>query len=139
MKPLADILLDGLGSGSNVPAEPVLLGWAADGFPIVYKYGPDNNGGLVQLSSSYQLKIGERPGDGITEPCGPYNGRYTNDYEYVETAGDLDECNGISQSITVTTSQGAETFDYFYVITTEFPVIPRCFSGTPNSTFRLGP
>ena len=132
----ADILLTGLGSGGTIPTEPVQIGWAADGFPILYKYGPDGSGtSVVELTSGYQLKTGERPGDGITAPCGEYNGKYTNDYEYVSGAGDLDECNGISRSVMLK----GQTFDYFYVITEEFPIIPRCFTGTPNSTFRLGP
>ena len=106
----------------------------ADGFPIVYKYGPDANGTFKKLTSSYVLKTGERPGDGIEEPCGEYNGKYTNDYEYSQGTGDLDECNGIAQSITI----GNETFNYFYVVTDEFPVISRCISGTPGQDFRKG-
>ncbi|NQZ75338.1 MAG: YHYH protein, partial [Ekhidna sp.] len=50
--------------------------------------------------------------------------------------GDLDECNGIERSITLTTASGqTETFNYFYVITEEFPVIGRCLSGTPDQDF----
>ncbi len=131
----ADTLLSGLGSGSTVPTAPVPVGWAADGFPIVYLYGPDGDGGLKKLLPSYQLKEGNRPGDGITAPCGPYNGKYTNDYEYVDGLGDLDACNGIARSITLHTAQGTETFSYFYVITEGFPQISRCFSGTPDNTF----
>ena len=38
----------------------------ADGFPVIYLYGPDANGNLVKLTPSYQLKSGgNRPGDGI--------------------------------------------------------------------------
>lgn len=131
MAPLADLLLSGLGTGGTVPTEPVQIGWAADGFPIMYKYGYDSNNNLVEMQSSYQIKSGDRPGDGITEPCGEYNGKYTNDYEYVSGAGHLDECNGISQSITI----GAETFSYYYVITSEFPIVPRYFRGTPDASF----
>ena len=129
----ADELLAGLGTGSTVPSEPVQIGWAADGFPILYKYGPDGSGAIKKLASSYQLKSGERPGDGDSEPCGTYNGKYTNDYEYNAAAGDLDECNGVSRSITI----GGETFVYFYVITDEFPIISRCIVGTPNDSFGL--
>ncbi|MBV6645419.1 MAG: YHYH protein [Cyclobacteriaceae bacterium] len=131
----ADQLLAGLGAGTAAPSEAVQIGWAADGYPILYKYGPNANGVFEKLSSSYQLKEGERPGDGDSEPCGEYNGKYTNDYTYVADAGDLDECNGIAQTITL----GGETFDYFYVITEEFPVISRCIKGTPSNDFRLGP
>ena len=117
-----------------LPMEPLQIGWGADGFPIVYKYGPNASGTLALLTSSYVIKSGERPGDGLSEPCGDYNGKYTNDYEYSADAGDLDECNGIAQSITL----GSGTFDYFYVITEEFPVISRCISGTPGNDFKKG-
>lgn len=132
---LADELLSGLGQGTSVPTEPMQIAWAADGFPVFYKYAPDGTGGIAELQSSYALKSGDRPGDGIEEPCGSYNGKYTNDYEYVPGGGDLDECNGISRSVTI----NGETFSYFYVITDAFPVIPRCISGTPSDDFRLGP
>lgn len=141
--PFADQILDGLGAGTAQPtsADEAFVGWSGDGFPILYKYGPDVAGNMVELNPSYQLKSGERPGDGNSAPCGAYNGKYTNDYEFVSGAGDLDACNGISSSITLTTeaSGGTETFDYFYVITEDFPVISRCFSGTPDDSFKLGP
>lgn len=134
MAPLAELYSQGISVGS-APQSTVQVGWAADGYPIVYRYGPTANGQSVELlESSYQIKSGERPGDGVDAPCGEYNGKYTNDYEWVSGAGDLDECNGISRSITI----GNDTFDYFYVITEDFPVISRCFSGTPNSSFLLG-
>lgn len=130
----ADQLLSGLGDGTTTPSTFVQIGWAADGFPVLYKYGPDGSGNIVKLTSSYQLKSGERPGDGITEPCGEYSGKYTNDYEYISGAGDLDACNGITRNITI----GAKTFTYFYVVTDDFPIIPRCFVGTPHTSFKIG-
>ena len=125
----------GLSTTTTPPANPVQIGWAADGFPILYRFAPDANGNLILPQPSYQLKSGDRPGDGVGSPCGPYNGKYTNDYEYVAGLGDLDECNGIAQSITLNTANGIETFDYFYVITDDFPQVPRCFKGTPDLTF----
>ena len=50
-----------------------LVGYAADGFGIYYS--PDE-------TSSYHIKSGDRPGDGVTAPSGEYNGLYTADYEY---------------------------------------------------------
>ena len=130
----AEQLSAGISTGS-VPADPVQIGWAADGFPILYLYGPSADGStVVKLTSSYQLKSGDRPGDGTTEPCGAYNGKYTNDYEYVSGLGDLDACNGIDRNITLSTG----TYTYFYVITEEFPVISRCLSGTPDNSFKIG-
>ncbi|MTI38549.1 YHYH protein [Fulvivirga lutimaris] len=131
----AEELSSGISTGT-APTDPVQIGWAADGFPILYYYGPDAAGtGIAKLTSSYQLKSGERPGDGESEPCGEYNGKYTNDYEYVNGAGDLDECNGIERNVTLSTG----TYSYFYVITAEFPVISRCLVGTPNDAFKIGP
>ena len=135
MSPLAEMLSSGISTG-NEPSTPVQIGWAADGFPIVYRYGPNAAGdGVELLESGYQLKSGERPGDGVDAPCGEYNGKYTGDYEYVALSGSLDECNGLSRSITL----GDETFSYFYVITEEFPVIPRCLRGTPDTSFSKRP
>lgn len=131
----AENIQPGISTTTNPPAQPLHIGWAADGYPILYRFGPDANGDLSLLQPGYQLKSGDRPGDGVTAPCGPYNGKYTNDYEYVAGVGDLDECNGISQSITVNTACGPSTFDYFYVITDNFPQIGRCHIGTPDASF----
>jgi hypothetical protein len=122
-------------STTLVPSEPVQIGWASDGFPILYMYGPSSTGELKKLTPSFQVKSGDRPGDGISAPCGVYNGKYTNDYEFVEGSGDLDACNGIERNITLTTAQGSETFSYFYVITDTFPQISRCLVGTPDLSF----
>ncbi|MEM9990167.1 MAG: sulfatase-like hydrolase/transferase [Bacteroidota bacterium] len=130
----AETLLPGLSDNSTIPTsiQQVHIAWAADGFPVLYRYGPNSSGNLVLLQPSFQIKAGERPGDGITEPCGPYNGKYTNDWEYVAGLGDLDECNGVQRTITI----NGETFPYFYVVTDNFPQIGRCFKGTPDVSFR---
>ncbi len=133
MMDYAEDLNPDINSG-NVPDQFLQIGWGSDGFPILYKFGPDAAGNIKKMTSSYVLKSGDRPGDGESAPCGEYNGKYTNDYEYSEGAGDLDECNGIAQPITI----GEETFDYYYVITDEFPVISRCISGTPGDDFKKG-
>ena len=113
------------------------IGWAADGFPIYYKYAysdPNDAGSsIVEMNSSYQLKTGERPGDGISAPCGTYTGKYEQDYGYVSGLGNLDECNGRT-GITPEFPSGT----YYYVITSDFPIIPRCFWGTPHNSFRVG-
>ncbi len=119
-------------------SEPYQIGWASDGFPILYKFGPDSNGQFRELLPSYQLKTGERPGDGIVAPCGPYTGKYTVDYEYIEGLGDLDECNGIESSIILETALGTETFNYYYVVTSTFPQIGRCLKGVPSEDFENG-
>jgi len=114
------------------------VGWASDGHPIVYKFGPDANGTIKELQPSFQLRSGERPGDGIEAPCGPYTGKYTRDYEYIPGLGDLDECNGILANITLETALGTETFDYYYVVTSTFPQISRCLVGTVSQDFENG-
>ena len=123
----------------NPPAnEMVLMGWAADGFPVYYSYGyssaNDNTSEVKSLKSSYTLKSGNRPGDGVSAPCGEYNGKYVQDYEYVEGLGDLDEANGRT-GVTPEFPNGT----YYYVVTDEFPGIPRYFVGTPSKDFKLGP
>ena len=116
--------------------EMIQLGWAFDGFPVYAAYGykdpNDPSSGLVELSSSYRLKAGTRPGnpDG---PGGEYDGTFTADYEYVEGLGDLDESNGRT-GVTPEFPQGT----YYYVITDEFPSIPRTWVGTPDESMRRG-
>jgi len=122
----------------NSISEPYQVGWASDGHPMLYKFGPNADGNFVELLPSYQLKSGERPGDGISAPCGPYTGKYTVDYEFVEGLGDLDECNGIASQITLETALGTETFEYFYVVTSDFPQIGRCLKGNVSPDFENG-
>ncbi len=122
----------------NIPTDQMsLIGYAADGFPIYYKYAyttaTDNSSNVIEMSSSYQLKSGNRTGDGITAPCDIYNGIYSNDYEFVSGLGTLDEANGRT-GITPEYPEGT----YYYVITDDFPSIPRYFRGTPSNDFKIG-
>ena len=114
-----------------------LIGYAADGFPIYYKYAYSlaNNSGsdITIMTSSYRLKSGNRPGDGISAPCDSYNGVYSNDYEYINGLGTLDEANG-RNGVTPEYPNGT----YYYVITDEFPSIPRYLRGTPSQDFKIG-
>jgi hypothetical protein len=111
----------------------VLLGYAADGFPIYGQWGhsdpKDANSPLKKLRSSYQLRKGERPGDG-QGPGGEYDGTFNQDWEFVAGSGDLDECNG---RVGVTAEYPAGT--YHYVITDSFPFISRYFRGVPDQSF----
>ncbi len=125
-------------TSANSLSEVLQIAWASDGHPIVYKFGPDADGNMKELQPSFRLKSGERPGDGIVAPCGPYTGKYTVDYEYVPGLGDLDECNGIAASITLETALGTETFDYYYVVTSSFPQISRCLVGEVSEDFENG-
>lgn len=113
-------------------SEMIKVGFAADGFPIYYKYA-EINGQIEPLESGYVLKEGVRPGDGKSSPEGCYDGTYFQDYEYVNDLSVLDECNAM------TGKTPEEEEEYFYVITDNFPSSPLCFSGIPDASFRNGP
>ena len=110
-----------------------LIGWAADGFPIYGLYGTkdplDAGSEIVELKSSYQIKAGSRP-TGSDSPEGDYDGSFTIDYEYVANSGDLDECSG-RFGVTPEFTQGT----YYYVLTEDYPFIPRMFKGEPDPSF----
>ena len=113
------------------------IGWAADGFPIYAQYGfsdpKDPNSAIVELTSSYRLRAGNRPG-GNYGPGGQYDGAFTRDYEYVEGSGTLDECNG---RFCVTPESPEGTYAYF--LTAGWPVVPRNFRGHPIELRGRGP
>lgn len=128
-------LEEGISTTNTIPEDLLQVGWAADGFPILYRFGPDKDGNTKEMFPSFQLKSGLRPGDGVSAPCGSYSGKYTNDFEYIAGKGDLDDCNGIEASVTLTTAQGEETFEYYYVVTQDFPQISRCMKGNFSDDF----
>ena len=115
-------------------AKPMLLlGWAADGFPI---YADVSRGPLVDdgtplahtvLRTSYRMKSGRRP-EG--SPGGVFDGTFVQDYAFMQGAGDLDECNG---RFGATPEYPFGT--YHYVVTRTFPFLPPCFRGKPNPSF----
>jgi hypothetical protein len=114
----------------------VLLGYAADGFPIYTTWGysdvNNTNSPLRKMRSSYKVKAGERPA-GQNNPTGKYDGTFTQDYEFVKGSGDLDECNG---RFGPTPEFPAGTYHYY--VTTEFPQFSRLFKGTPDRSFGKG-
>lgn len=99
------------------PARPLLVGWAADGFPIYVQDGQH---------SGWRLRKARDPGG----PGGTPDGTYSLDYEYRPGAGDLDECNG-REGATPEFPAGT----YYYVLTVEFPHVLRCFVGTADASF----
>lgn len=115
-----------------------LVGYAADGFPIYAQMGyvdpGDLKSGIRAMHSSYQLREGKRPSaDG--GPGGVYDGTFVEDFIYVGGSGDLDEFNGRTG---VTEEYPGGT--YYYVLTREFPFVPRLFRGEADPSFaRQGP
>ncbi len=101
---------------AQTSTDTLLVGYAADGYKMYY-----SQSGIYE--PSYRIKSGTRP-DG---PGGTYNGTFTQDFEYVEGLGDLDECNGKWVN-----------GEYRYYLTDDFPYIPRCLQGTSDSSFTQG-
>ena len=95
---------------------PLLIGWAADGFPIY----------LADGRPGWRLRAVRDEGG----PGGRPDGTFTRDYEYVNGLGDLDACNG-RDGATPEFPKGT----YYYVITTTFPYVPRCFVGAADPSF----
>lgn len=107
---------------------PIVLGFAADGFPIFGPYFKDDKGIIRKAISSYQIKMGKRPRSSCPASSHEeynYDGRYINDYRYIPNSGDLDECNGMEVN-----------GQYGYFVTDDYPYIMKCFRGTPNESFK---
>lgn len=110
VQPTGSYHYHGVPTGLLSEVDTAQVGYAADGFPIYYGGG----------TSSYRVKSGTRP----SGPGGTYDGTFVADYEYVAGLGNLDACNG-----RVVNGQ------YGYFLTDTFPFVPRCFVGTPHSSF----
>jgi hypothetical protein len=120
----------GMADGSQM----IKVGYAADGYPLYYKYGYEDDGtSIVAHESGYQLKTEERSGDGFSAPDGCPDGYYFQDYEYVSGVSDLDECNGRYGKTPESDNE------YYYIITDNFPSMPLCFKGTPDDSFHHMP
>ncbi len=129
---LPSALLQKLTGGKQ---QMTFVGWAADGFPMYGPFAPTDaklaTSPLKTMKSSWRVKPGNRMGG----PGGKHDGTFVADYEYVAGRGDLDECNG-RMGVTPEFPNGT----YYYVLTGEFPFIPRYFKGTPHQSFsRRGP
>ena len=134
---IPELLIDFLGDQDGM----TLVGWASDGFPVYARYGyadPENSQSqLKALTTSYRLKSqpdknrpntltailgGPNADSNINKPI-PM-GAFTQDYEYVEGLGDLDECNG-RFGATPEFPNGI----YYYVVSDDFPFFTRCLKG----------
>ncbi len=125
--------------GEKKKGESMLqIGWAADGYPIYALWGfekaEDAKSPVRELKSSYRVKSGERP-VGEKSPGGKFDGTFVQDFEYAAGSGDLDECNGRTGP---TPEFPGGT--YYYVITNQYPFVPRLLHGVADESFkRNGP
>ena len=135
---MPELLMDLLGDDSSM----TLVGWAADGFPVYARYGfsdaNDSGSEVISLQPSWRLKtepdegrpdtltaLEGGPGQGTNNPNIPIPmGAFTQDFEYVEGHGDLDECNG-RIGVTPEFPEGI----YYYMVTDDFPYFSRCLKG----------
>ena len=134
---MPELLIDFLGNNDGM----TLIGWASDGFPVYARYGytnpEDSQSQLKALTTSYRLKsqADENRPNTLTAILGGPNatnninkpipmGAFTQDYEYVEGLGDLDECNG-RFGATPEFPNGI----YYYVVSDDFPFFTRCLKG----------
>ena len=135
---MPELLIDFLGDKEGM----ILVGWASDGFPVYARngYAEANNSTseIIKLKSSYKLKSipdSGRPdtvtvlnggmGQATTYPNIKIEmGAFTQDFEYIEGFGDLDECNG-REGVTPEFPEGI----YYYVVTDDFPFFSRCLKG----------
>lgn len=112
------------GSGARI----TLVGYAVDGFPVYARYGyataTDAASAVRVMKGSYRTKA--TPNAGRPSTTTFPMGTFTQDWEYVDGLGDLDECNGRT-GVTPEYPQGT----YHYYITDTYPFIQRCYKGTP--------
>ncbi len=108
-----------------------LIGWAADGFPIYARYGysvaDDATSSLKTMTGSYQLvsNVSDSRPSTDTYPLGTFS----QDWEYVEASGDLDECNG-RVGVTPDFPDGI----YHYYATDSYPYFQRCVKGAVETS-----
>ena len=117
----------------NPKSHSALVGWAADGFPryalFTFHDPVDPESDILEMRSSYVLKTGARSSDN-DGPGGTYDGTFIRDYRYDRSVNELDECNG-RFGVTPEFPQGT----YAYFLTRSWPVVPRCWKGTPSNDF----
>ena len=115
-----------LGKQGADGAGMVLIGWAADGFPIYARYGYsdplDANSGLKTITGSYTL-VSAVPSN--RPSVNSYAlGTFKEDWVYAAGSGDLDECNG-RFGVTPEFPEGI----YHYFATDTYPFFQRCVRG----------
>jgi hypothetical protein len=105
----------GIASSLTETSGSTLIGYAADGFEMHYVG--------EAVTSGYRLKSGERP----SGPGGAFDGTYNEDYERINSADLLDQCNG-----------GMLDGQYVYFVTESYPFVGRCLWGEISKDFAGG-
>ena len=121
-------LLTNAGASSS-NKKMVLVGWAADGYPVYARYcyssASDATSALKVCTGSYKLVSTVASGRPSTS-WAPL-GWFTQDWTYSSGSGDLDDCNGRT-GVTPEFPNGI----YYYVVTDTYPYYGRCLKGNIN-------
>ncbi len=116
---------------SDTNKKMLLVGWAADGFPVYARYcfadPMDATGDLKVCEGSYTLD--KKADEGRPSTSWFPLGTFTSDWSYTEGAGDLDECNG-RIGVTPEFPDGI----YYYMATDSYPYFSRCIKGVFNAS-----
>ena len=111
---------------SDTARKMVLVGWAADGFPVYARYcystAANASSAIKVCTGSYQLK--SSPDSGRPAISLVPMGTFLQDWTYSAGSGDLDECNGRT-GVTPEFPNGI----YFYMATDSYPYFSRCIKG----------
>jgi len=111
---------------SDTDRAMVLIGWAADGFPVYGRYcysdAMDANSEVKVCEGSYELD--SVPDAGRPDTSWVPLGAFGSDWSYTEGLGDLDDCNG-REGVTPEFPDGI----YYYMATDTYPYFGRCLKG----------
>ena len=111
---------------SDANKRMLLVGWAADGFPVYARYCHSD---AMDLLSDIKICEGSYELDATADRGRPSAdwiplGAFTADWNFVEGSGDLDECNG-RLGATPEFPEGI----YYYMATDDYPFFSRCIKG----------
>ena len=125
----------------NDGSSMILVGWAADGFPIYARYGYADplsaSSGIKVMEGSYELRdlaylegLGRPSSDSSRAIDSLPLGTFVEDWVYAAGSGDLDACNG-RYGVTPQFPNGI----YHYYVTDDYPYIQRCLKGSQELEF----
>lgn len=114
----SELLANAYSTGDDL----VHVGFAADGFLMYYSLSGAYDSGYVLTddlrSGTDCVGSGALGGDPVEIEGTTPDGTYTSDWEWSESTGDLDECNGTEIDGT-----------YAYIVTDTYPFVTRCLNG----------